>query len=118
MHRSDWRSEVAVIVLRTNRKSMPAHIPIDNVAVRLNVTPEKLWELQGFGWISIVEKNGLHFIPGHHQYKAKFILHLQNVLKLTPQQISAVLLVEEPPYSLRDVGRILAEAQATKPTSK
>ena len=97
---------------------MPAHIPIDNVAERLNVTAEKLWELQGFGWISIVEKNGVHFIRGHHEYKAKFILHLQNVLKLTPQQISAVLLADEPPYSLKDVGRILAETQATKPTSK
>ena len=96
---------------------MPAHIPIDNVAERLNVSPEKLWELQGFGWISIVEKNGMHFIRGHHEYKAKFILHLQNILKLTPQQISAVL-ADEPPYSLKDVGRILAETRATKPTSK
>jgi hypothetical protein len=60
----------------------------------------------------------MHFIQGHHEYKAKFILHLQNILKLTPQQISAVLLADEPPYSLKDVGRILAEAQATKQTSK
>jgi hypothetical protein len=101
---------------------MPAHTPIDRAAKRLNVTAEKLWELQGFGWISIVEKNGMHFIRGHHrghhEYKAKFILHLQNVLKLTPQQISAVLLADEPPYSLKDVGRILAETQATKRTSK
>jgi hypothetical protein len=97
---------------------MPAHIPIDNVADRLNVSAEKLWELQGFGWISIVEKNGMHFIRGHHEYKAKFILHLQNVLNLTPQQISAVLEAGEPPYSLKDVGRILAEMQATKQTSK
>ncbi len=97
---------------------MPAHIPIGRVAERLNVTAEKLWELQDFGWISIVEKNGMHFIRGHHEYKAKFILHLQEVLKLTPQQISTVLLAEEPPYSLKDVGRILAETQAIKPTSK
>lgn len=97
---------------------MPAYIPIDRVAERLNVTPEKLWELQGYGWISIVEKNGMHFIRGHHEYKAKFILHLQNALQLTTQQISAVLLADEPPYSLQDVGRILAETQATKPTSK
>jgi hypothetical protein len=94
------------------------HIPIDSVAERLNVTAEKLWELQGFGWISIVEKNGMHFIQAHHEYKAKFILHLQNVLKLSPQQITAVLLADEPPYSLQDVSRILAETQATKPTSK
>src|SRR5271169_1060240 len=97
---------------------MPEHIPIDRVAERLNVSVEKLWELQGLGWISIVEKNGMHFVRGHHEYKAKFILHLQNVLKLTHLQISAVLLADEPPYSLKDVGRILAETQATKPTSK
>jgi|ERR1035437_3983392 hypothetical protein len=97
---------------------MPAHTPIDRAAKRLNVTAEKLWELQGFGWISIVEKNGMHFIPGHHEYKAKFILHLQNVLKLTPHQISTVLLADAPPYSLKDVSRILAETKATKPTSK
>ena len=47
---------------------MPAHTPIDRAAKRLNVTAEKLWELQGFGWISIVEKNGMHFILGHHEY--------------------------------------------------
>lgn len=90
---------------------MPA--PIDRVAKRLNVTTEKLWELQGSGWISIVEKNGMHFIRGHHEYKAKFILHLERVLTLTPQQISTVLLAGEPPYSLKDVGRILADKQAT-----
>ena len=82
------------------------------------MTAEKLWEFQGFGWISIVEKNGIHFIRGHHEYKAKFILHLQKVLKLTPDQISAVLLAQAPAYSLKDVDRILAETQATKPTSK
>lgn len=82
------------------------------------MTAAKLWELQGFGWISIMEKNGMHFIRGDHEYKAKFILHLPQVLKLTPQQISTVLLIDEPPYSLKDVGRILAEVQATKPTSK
>lgn len=97
---------------------MSEHIPIDRVAVRLNVTPEKLWELQGFGWISIVEKNGMHFIRGHQEYKAKFILHLEEVLKLNPQQISLVLLACEPPYSLKDVDRILAETRAAKPTSK
>ncbi len=48
--------------------------------------------------------------------RPKFILHLQQVLKLSPQQISTVLLVEKPPYSLNDydIDRILAEAQACK----
>jgi len=97
---------------------MPEHLPIDRVEKRLNVTAEKLWEFQGLGWISIVEKSGMHYIRGHHEYKAKFILHLQDVRKLTPEQISAVLLAVEPPYSSKDVDRILAEIQATKPTFK
>jgi hypothetical protein len=96
---------------------MPPYIPIDRVAERLSVTAEKLWEFQGFGWIWIVQKKGRHCIPEHHDdCRAKFILHLQQVLKLNPQQISCVLLVEGPPYSLNDydVDRILAEARTSK----
>lgn len=98
---------------------MPPYTPIDRVAERLSVTAEKLWEFQGFGWIWIVQKKGRNCIPEHHEGKAKFILHLQQVLKLNPQQISAVLLVEGPPYSLNDydVDRILAEARS-KPDAK
>lgn len=91
---------------------MPGHSSVDRVAERLKVPAEKLWEFQDAGWISIVEKDGKPFIAGDHEYKAKFILHLQQVLKLDPQQISRVLLVEEPPYSLHDVDHILAAAQA------
>ena len=108
-------SRLAVILLKEIEHQMPAHTPIDRVAERLNVTTEKLREFQGSGWISIVEKNGMHFIRGDHEYKAKFILHLEQVRKLTPQQISTVLLAAEPPYSLKDVNRILAEDQ---PASK
>lgn len=90
-------------------KRMPQYTPVDNVTRRLNVTEAKLRELESFGWISITEKNGVLWVPGRHEYKAKFILHLQRVLKLNPQQISKVLLAEEPPYSLKDVDRILAE---------
>lgn len=88
---------------------MPQYTPVDNVSRRLNITAAKLRELEGFGWISITEKNGVLYIPQRHEYKAKFILHLQRVLKLSPQQISKILLAEEPPYSLKDVDRILAE---------
>jgi hypothetical protein len=99
---------------------MPPYIPVDRVAERLNVTAEKLWEFQGFGWIWIVEKKGTPCVPEHHEYKAKFILHLQQVLKLNPIQISRVLLAEKPPYSLNDydVDRILAEARASKSDEK
>ena len=63
---------------------------------------------------------GRHCIPEHHKCKAKFILHLQQVLNLNPQQISGVLLVEGPPFSLNDydVDRILAEARTSKPDAK
>jgi len=93
---------------------MSAYIPLDRVDERLNVSAEKLWELQGFGWISIIEKNGLLFIPEHHEYKAKFILRLQQVLRLTPPEISEVLLAEDLPYSLNDANRILAKSRAGK----
>ena len=98
---------------------MPTQVynPVDYVAQKLNVTVEKLWIMQGFGWISITEKNGTPFVRADHEYKAKFILHLQDVLKLTPQQISTVLLAQEPHYSLKDVPRILAEAPPDNQTS-
>ena len=46
---------------------MPPYIPVDRVAERLNVTAEKLWVFQGFGWIWIVENKGRHCIPEHHE---------------------------------------------------
>ncbi len=88
---------------------MPMYTPVDRAAARLSVTVDKLRELESFGWISVVERNGVLYIPGHHEYKAKFILHLQQVRKLNSQQISRVLLAEEPPYSLADIDRILAD---------
>ena len=93
---------------------MPVYSPVDRVAERLNVTAEQLWAFQGFGWISIVEKNGAPFIRGDQEYRAKFILRLRQVLKLSPQEISKVLFAEEPPYSLRDVDQILAETRSGK----
>jgi hypothetical protein len=89
---------------------MQVYTPVDRAAHKLNVTVEKLWILQAFGWISIAEKNGTQF----DEYKAKFILHLQDVLKLTPQQISTVLLAQEPHYSLKDVPRVLAGTANTQ----
>jgi hypothetical protein len=93
---------------------MPGYSPIDLVAERLKIPTRKLWEFQDAGWIAIIEKDGEPFIPGDDEYKAKFILHLQQILKLNSQQISRVLLVEEPPYSLHDVDHILAVAQGNR----
>ena len=98
---------------------MPTQVynPVDHVAQKLNVTVEKLWIMQAFGWISITERNGTPFVRADHAYKAKFILHLQDVLKLTPQQISRVLLAQEPNYSIKDVPRILVETPPDNQTS-
>ena len=96
---------------------MQVYTPVDRAAQKLNVTVEKLRILQAFGWISIVEKNGTHFVRADHEYKARFIFHLQDVLRLTPQQISTVLLAQEPHYSLKDVPRVLAGMPADKPTT-
>ncbi len=97
---------------------MPAYARVDGVVQRLNTTVEKFRELESFGWISIVEKNGVLYVPGHHEYKAKFILHLQQVRNLNSQQISRVLFVEQPPYSLKDIDRILAEEPGAKPKTQ
>ena len=95
---------------------MPMYTPVDRAAERLSITVDKLRELESFGWISVVERNGVLYVPGHHEYKAKFILHLQRVRKLNSQQISRVLLAEEPPYSLDDIDRILAEEPDGQPS--
>jgi hypothetical protein len=97
---------------------MPVYTPVDRAAQKLNVTVEKLRILEAFGWISITEKNGIPFLRADLEYKAKFILHLQDVLKLNPQQISTVLFAQEPHYSLKDVPRILAETPLDKPPIK
>ena len=89
---------------------MPVYTPVETVARRLNSTAEELDNLESFGWISTVEKNGIRYLPGHQEYKAKFVLHLLRIRKLTPQQISTVLIAEQPPYSLQDVDRILADS--------
>jgi hypothetical protein len=110
-------SGLALIVLTKGSMPMQVYTPVERAAQKLNVTVEKLRILQAFGWISIAEKNGAHFVRADHEYKAKFILHLQDVLKLTPQQISTVLLAQEPHYSLKDVPRVLAGTPPDKQTS-
>lgn len=110
---SGWQSSC----LQSGEKAMPVYTPVDRAAQKLNVPVEKLWILQAFGWISITEKSGTHFVRADHEYKAKFILHLQDVLRLTPEQISTVLLAQEPHYSLKDVPRVLAGTPPVKQAS-
>jgi hypothetical protein len=79
------------------------YIPVTRAAETLGITSEKLWELRRYGWISIMEKNGMPYVAEHDVYRAKFILHLRHILRLNPIQISRVLLAEKttvPPQPL------------------
>jgi len=51
-------------------------------------------------------------LPIQESQLLRLARNLPDVLKLNPQQISRVLLTQEPPYSLKDVERMLTE---TKP---
>ena len=97
---------------------LPAYTPVARVAEKLNVTLERLWQFEALGWILIVERDGTLFIPAHQEYKAVLILRLQRLLTLNPGEISEILRAEKPPYSLRDVDRILAKRQAADPDAK
>ncbi|MFN3322606.1 MAG: hypothetical protein ACK5AZ_03840 [Bryobacteraceae bacterium] len=74
----------------------------------LRVTEALLLELRDNGWIAIVDRNGLRFVTSHDLYKARYILHLRDVRKLTDAQIQLVLSSQRPPYSTREVDQILS----------
>ena len=87
---------------------MPFFIRIDDAANTLSVTRPLLEEFEQRGWITFLEKDGITYLRGHQQYRAKFILHLRNRLALSPDQISKVLEHQNAPYSLSAVKQILA----------
>jgi hypothetical protein len=87
---------------------MPYSIRLEDAARSLATTTEALEDFARRGWITFLDKDGRTYVKVHQQYRAKFILHLQNTLALTPAQISKVLEQQKPPYSLSDVKRILA----------
>jgi len=84
-----------------------AYQSITTIASRIETTEAELIQLQKQGWISTVEKDGMVFLPGKHEYKARFILHLRHQWRLSDADIARVLDVQEPPYSLKDVAAIL-----------
>lgn len=86
---------------------MPRFIRLENAARALATTTEMLEEFARLGWITFFDKDGLIYLTGDQQYRAKFILHLQQKLALKPAQIAKVLEQQKPPYSLNDVERIL-----------
>ena len=85
------------------------------IASRIETTEAELIQLETQGWISTVGKNGMVFMLGKHEYKARFILHLRRQWSLSDADISRVLDVQRPPYSLKDVPVILGRKMASKP---
>jgi hypothetical protein len=89
-----------------------------SIAARtLQIDETTLLEFGRKSWIKTTEKGGITFVDGHGRYKARYILHLRNRMHLTDQQISAVLSVQEPPYSVEEVDGILARDAIALPTS-
>jgi hypothetical protein len=81
-------------------------------AQHIHASEEVLLEFGSAGWIDVVRKNGLLFISGQDEYRARFILHLRQKLMLDNKQILIVLTYQEPPYSLDQVPDLLAQHSA------
>lgn len=86
-----------------------SYSPLSVAAATLKTTEDVLLDFDRAGWVSVVMKNGLPFISGHHTYRARFILHLSEKLRLTTEEITVVLSQEKPPYSLDKIPAILAQ---------
>ena len=81
-------------------------------AGQLGVDESVLREFGAKGWVKLVERHGALLVSAKEQYKAKYILHLRKDRKLGDTEIGLVLDNQTPPYSSKDVDRILAERSA------
>ena len=88
---------------------MPYFIRVEDAAQHLGTSVEELCEFQQLGWIDTVEKDGVSYLRGHQEYRAKFVLALRRRRKLRPEQIAKVLQVQKPPFNMNEVDRILKE---------
>lgn len=91
---------------------MPVYFPIAVVARRLAVADPAIQEMLELGWLRAEKKNGISFLDGHQEYRARFILALRAKKALDNSQISFVLAEQEPPYSFQQVDAILARMPA------
>ena len=91
---------------------MKAYRTIATAAANVRSDEKTLLEFNRAGWIEIVTKNGVTFVSGQDEYRAKFILHLRQKLHLTDDEIGVILANEKPPYSLDQVPAILARHAA------
>ena len=65
------------------------------------------------GWLKAETKNGIRFLNGHQEYRARFILALRAKKALSNREISFVLTEQEPPFDFQKVDSILARMRTT-----
>jgi len=94
---------------------MPSYLPLGLVARHLHVSESDIEEMLSHGWLNAVEKNGITFLEGHQEYRARFILALRKRRALSDAQIAHVLDEQEPPYSFDQVDGILAGYKDQRP---
>ena len=87
---------------------MPNFLSIGTVARHLAVPEAAVQEMLDLGWLNAETKNGLRFLNGHQEYRARFILALRAKKALTDQEISYVLAEQEPPFDFQKVDSILS----------
>jgi hypothetical protein len=91
---------------------MPNYLSVAAVAHRLGVSEAAVQEMLDLGWLKAEKKNGLSFLGGHQEYRARFILALRRKKTLSNEEISFILAEQEPPYSYQRVDAILDRMRA------
>ena len=87
---------------------MPNFLTVGAVARRLGISETAVQEMIDLGWLNAETKNGLRFLNGHQEYRARFILALRAKKALSDQEISYVLAEQEPPFDFQKVDSILS----------
>ena len=82
---------------------------VECVARKTGIPEDVIHAYVSHGWLAIVENNGTTFLPAHQEYKLKFVHHLSTKMRLNEREVTTILRVDSPPYSLAKVPSILAE---------
>lgn len=82
---------------------MPCYVRLEDAALALTTTVSALEDLARWGWISIVEKDGLRYLHGHQQSRAQFVFDLRRQYRLEPGQVTVLLGQVTPPYSNKKI---------------
>lgn len=93
---------------------MPSYMRLEDAVLALATTVSTLGDLDRWGWISIVEKEGRRYLHGHHQSRANFALDRRRQLQLDPGQVDELLVREKPPYSGKKIAAIAASLQSRR----